>query len=132
MLRNLKYHLKIPTDFIAHVRLQQGEILETCIENISRKGLMVSCDGSLLESLFPNRARLSSHRTAMITVDFSIPLKNGGLVALSETMEVIYTRRLAKNRFMLGFSFTNLGPTQRNIVEQYINENKARLICQTK
>lgn len=127
MQRNLRYHLRIPADFIAHLFTGDGQTVETPINNISRAGLMLSCTRATLEDLVPNGAALSPLKAIHVRVDFSLPLEQEGLVAMSQQMEIIYTRRLSKDEYAIGLEFRQLGLQQRLILEQYIKENKGRL-----
>ena len=126
MQRQMRHHLRIPADFIAKLTTPAGYVLETTIEDISRAGLTISCDNKSLEMILPKGAFFAPLQTVKVKVDFDLPQEETHTVNLSDTMEIVYTRRLSKNVFLLGMEFTELKADQQLIVDQYIRDNRSR------
>ncbi|MBU6950013.1 PilZ domain-containing protein [Hahella sp. HN01] len=126
MQRNLRHHLRIPTDFVAHITTRDQRECDAAINNISRTGLMLECDRCILETLTPNALNFAPLRPVCINIRFTLPLGKKDVVEVETEMLVIYTRRLARNAFHVGLQFKELTPEQTHQLEQYIAENKLR------
>ncbi|OZG70562.1 PilZ domain-containing protein [Hahella sp. CCB-MM4] len=126
MQKNLRHHFRVPADFIAHLRTNNGDQLEADIVNVSRAGLMISCDRATLELLMPNALSFAPLQPGCVTVDFSLPLDEEGLVALSMEMLMVYTRRLSRDVFTIGLQFKHPTSQQSDVLNTYVNENKLR------
>ncbi len=126
MQKNLRHHFRVPADFIAHLRTGSGDQLEADIVNVSRAGLMISCNRATLELLMPNALSFAPLQPGCVTVDFSLPLDEEGLVALSMEMLMVYTRRLSRDVFTIGLQFKNPTPPQARVLDTYVNENKLK------
>ncbi len=126
MQRNLRHHFRVPADFIAHICTSKGENIEASIENISRAGIMISCDRQALELLMPNEISFAPIQPQTIRVDFSLPLDKEGLVALSMDMAVVYTRRLSRDNFTVGLHLKTPSAQHEAMLDNYVKENKLR------
>jgi PilZ domain len=125
--RNLRYHLRIPADLTAHITTANGRLIVTPIINISRAGMMISCRRTDLHNLIPKGVSPAPKQCVEISVDFSLPLQQQGLIALSLAMKLAHARRLSMDEFRVGLEFSQLGVPQKLVLEQYISENRARL-----
>ena len=126
MQRNLRHHFRVPADFIAHICTARGDNIEASIENVSRAGIMISCDREILDILMPNEISFAPIQPQTIKVDFSLPLDSEGLVALSMDMIVVYTRRLSRDRFTVGLHVKNPTAQHEALLDNYVKENKLR------
>jgi len=121
---NLRYHLRIPADLVAYLASEKGPVVQAAIINISRAGMMISCGRDDLSTIIPKGIANAPKRSVEVTVDFSLPILDEGLVVLSQPMIPAYTRRLAKDEYRVGLEFSRLGREQKRLLEQYIAENR--------
>lgn len=124
MPKNLRHHLRVPADFIAHVETERGEERAIAIANISRAGIMLDCDQEALETLLPNAIRLAPQDPIALSVQFDLPLSTSGLASISNDMHVIYCRRLSRDSFHVGLEFNDLDAEQIILLEKFITEAK--------
>ena len=87
---------------------------------------MLSCNRSTLEFLMPNVISFAPIQPATVTVDFSLPLEQEGLVALSMDMLVVYTRRLSRDHFTVGLHFRGPTEQQTELLDKYVKEAMQR------
>lgn len=124
---NMRYHLRVPADLVAHITGKKGRLVEAPIINISRAGMMISCNQADLDNLLPKGEAHAPKHSEGFRIDFSLPLQKQGLVILSELVKPAHTRRLSQNEFRIGLEFSELGAQQITLLEQYIAENRYKL-----
>ena len=77
------------------------------ITNLSESGLQLECDRQCLDDLMPNIQKPDPNKPIELQVMIEVPPKSSGDV-LTLHCTMLYVRRLAQNRFLVGGAFSTL------------------------
>ena len=122
---NLRYHHRIPVDLELHLEID-GETLPACrINNLSRSGIMVSCSQKTLDRIAPNQESVAPHLAIPVHARFEVPLGGNGSAWVECECDVVTVRRVARDCFHVGISFSSFEEDGEALVDRYINEQLA-------
>ncbi len=117
-----RFALEIPVAF----RNAQGQHCAAKLCNISPEGLQVRCNVVTAQIIHPVGGRLSDANQPILQATLAVPVGNG-FETLSLGVRLQYLTILADEpRCVLGFSFLNLRPKARRIVEGFFGERLAQ------
>ncbi|TDT43262.1 PilZ domain-containing protein [Halospina denitrificans] len=122
---NLRYHHRIPVDLELHLEVN-GEKLPPCrVGNLSRSGIMVPCSQEILDQIAPNQESVAPHMAIPVRAQFEIPMGDNGSAWVDCGCDVVTVRRVARDCFHVGMSFTSFEDEGETLVDRYINEQLA-------
>ncbi len=122
---NLRHYHRIPVDLETSLE-QDGRSLPTCpINNLSRSGLQITCSPETLNRLLPNGEPVAPHMAVPVHVAFEIPLGESGSNVVRARCDVVTVRRIARDCFHVGMSFTEFEGDTDTLLDHYINEQLA-------
>lgn len=93
------------TNLVARVVAEDGAIVSARLTNISCHGLQLRGDHRLLQTLMPNRGPHRPIDAITFDVSFEVPTSEVVAAPIGIRCQLIYTRRLAQNAFMVGCQF---------------------------
>ena len=107
------------------VRIQaQAQVLdteyETFICNLSQSGLQLECDHRLVVALMPNVRRPNPRESIALALSFEL-LLDGQEVSLGLHCRVVYSRRLAQTRYLLGCGLAGFEGQSAERLDAYLN-----------
>lgn len=107
-LRELRNSPRFQVDLNARVTPAGAHSLEHPVRlvNLSKSGLQMECDPRLVQALMPRTQdeRTRRHQVCM-TILFELPAQVSNEL-MSIDAQVIYSRRLAQSRYLIGCAFT--------------------------
>ncbi len=110
--------LEIPVAF----RNAQGQHCAARLCNISADGLQVRCNVSTAQIVHPVGGRIGGDRLPILQATLAVPM-GAGYETLSLGVRLQYLTIVDDEpRCVLGFSFLNLRPKARRIVESFFND----------
>lgn len=113
MKRHLIYHSHVDTHSGRSIPVAvnlDDKTIQTTLERISRNSLTLSCDELALSQLLPNYCKVGSKDPLVFQTEFKLH----STITLSS--RVAYTRRTAKNNFLLEMNFMDVSePAMRQI-----------------
>lgn len=93
------------THFKARLKGDHGEG-PALITNLSLSGLQLECDQQLIATLIPNINRPDPRSPIHIQVHFQVPTSRQSRADVDLMCLIIYTRRKAQDRYLLGVQFS--------------------------
>lgn len=122
---NLRHYHRIPVNLEAWLE-QNGQPLPACtINNLSRSGLQIACAPETLNQLVPNGEPVAPHMAIPAHVAFEIPVGESGSTHVRARCDVVTVRRIARDCFHVGMSFTEFEDETEALLDHYINEQLA-------
>ena len=122
---NLRYHHRIPVDLELRLEIN-GETLPPCrISNLSRSGIMVHCSQDILDQIAPNQESVAPHQAIPVRAHFEVPVGGNGSAWVDCQCDVVTVRRVARDCFQVGMSFTGFDNDGEALVDRYITEQLA-------
>ncbi len=118
--KNLRHYARVNAHFSAQLTTPTGLVRQADIENISRAGVMLSCNRETLETLQPTSHTPTPVESAQIELHFEVPVDAYHTETVSSTCKVIYVRRLARDRFQVGLSFGTLTHDNLQLITCYL------------
>lgn len=121
MSRSLIYHTHLSISGNVTLKAEDGDTTQAQVDSISKSGLVLHCDQSSLEKLFPRTPTLSLKQTVALAVDFGLP-EVGRIMA---DCHVTSLRRMSRTKFELQMNFADTGLRSLVALEHYV-ERKLR------
>ena len=125
--KNLRYYTRIPakleaTVFKADAKADSG--ITMAISNLSRAGLMLSCNNATLNEILPNTPSIIPRKPVQLTLEFAITVIATQSVMIKTKCNVIYTRRLSRDSFQVGIEFESVENNGYSYIDQYIDSQQ--------
>ncbi len=125
--KNLRYYTRIPAQLEATV-FKEGTKADNgitiAIANLSRAGLMLSCDNTTLDQILPNTPAIIPRQPVQLAVEFAIPVVATQSVIIKSKCNIIYTRRISRDSFQVGIEFESVEHNGYNYIDQYIDNQQ--------
>lgn len=131
--QNLRHHLRVPAKCPAVLRLDVPALVE--IRNISRTGLMVSCERELADLLSADQKLTSRHEPMRLDIEFDLYKLAAGTSFVPPTSAestfriaavVAHTCRQSREEYHVGLSYLRLTTAQQDLLDGYIEAKKGR------
>ncbi|WP_390616975.1 PilZ domain-containing protein [Maricurvus nonylphenolicus] len=100
---------------------------EAVITNLSMSGLQLECDHGLMQALMPNIKRPSPHQPISLAVHFEVPTSYKDKDAIDLHCKIIYSRRLAQDKFVIGCMFSEFEHQCETVLEDYLQHFGERI-----
>ena len=125
--KNLRHYTRVPAQLEATVfkidATSAGGIT-IAIDNLSRAGLMLSCDNATLNQILPNTPAIIPRQPLQFSVEFAVPVVATQSVIIKATCNVIYTRRTSRDSFQVGIEFESVENNGYSYIDQYIDNQQ--------
>lgn len=108
------------TRFNAILRSDDGQEGPALVTNLSLSGLQLECDHQLITTLIPNINRPDPRSPIRIHVHFEVPTSRHNRVDIDLMCLIIYTRRKAQDRYLLGAQFNLFEHHCEDDLEDYL------------
>ena len=100
-----RHEPRFRTQLDARVTSACGQQVEAQVTNLSYRGLQLTGGHALLEALMPNRGARGSILPTAFEVAFAVPTRWSSEVAVGLGCQLVYSRRIAHGRFIVGCQF---------------------------
>lgn len=97
--------VRFRTYFQAHLIGEQCEI-EATVTNLSLSGLQLECGQQAISRLMPNKTKGNRQTPINIHVHFQVPTSSQSRADINLKCLIIYTRRQAQDRYLIGAQFS--------------------------
>lgn len=95
----------------------------TCkIANLSRTGVMLSCDQETASQLIPSLTVPAPGNPIFVKAQFSVPVVATQPVSVVANGNLVHLRRIAKDRFQLGIKFSDFEGNGFDYVDGYVRK----------
>lgn len=86
---------------------------------------MVPCSQEILDQIAPNQKPVAPHLAIPVRAQFEIPIGDNGSAWVDCQCDVVTVRRVARDSFHVGMSFSSFEEDGEALVDRYINEQLA-------
>tara|TARA_R100000306_G_scaffold62584_1_gene74481 strand:- start:10115 stop:10537 length:423 start_codon:yes stop_codon:yes gene_type:complete len=131
--QNLRHHLRVPAACPAVLRLETPAKVQ--IRNISRAGVMVSCERELADLLSADQKTTIRHEPTTLEIEFDLrELARGSTFVPPDSAEaafriaavVAHTCRQSRDEYHVGLSYLRLTTEQQDLLDEFIEAKKGR------
>lgn len=92
------------------------------ISNLSRTGVMVSCDQESAGQLIPRLKAPAPGNWIMVKARFSVPVVATQPVSILANGNIVHLRRMARDEFQLGIQFADFEGNGFDYVDRYVRK----------
>lgn len=124
---NLRNQQRIDVALEVLVSLHGGDDIACRITNLSRAGMMISCDSKTVKQLVPAQKSPAAGQWIEISAQFSVPVVAAQNVSIAAECHIIHLRRVSRDEFQLGLQFRSFEGNGHNYVDQYVSRQLSRL-----
>lgn len=125
--QNLRKQQRVETQLDVMVSLPSGEAVQCRATNLSRTGMMLSCDNKTLEQLVPGQKPPVPGQWIDILAKFSVPAVASQNVTIAADCHLIHLRRVSRDEFQVGIQFCSFEGNGYNYVDQYVSRRLSTL-----
>jgi len=117
---NLRHQQRAEVSLEITIEQQDGASLSCTMINLSRSGMMISCDQEILSALIPDQKTPAPGHWIPIRTSFSVPVVAQQPVLIEAAANIVHMRRIARNKFHLGIQFVEFEGNGYNYVDLYV------------
>ena len=118
-LRN-QQRVEVSTDIT--IETGTGERLTCSAANLSRTGVMISCDQDTVKRLIPDQRPPAPGQWISVKTRFSVPVLPTQPVAIVADGNIVHMRRIARDEFQLGIQFCEFEGNGFDYVDRYVSQ----------
>jgi len=119
--KNLRHQQRIETQLDVIVSLPSGKAVQCRATNLSRTGMMISCDNETLKQLVPGQKSLAAGQWIDVTAKFSVPVVAAQNVTISADCHLIHMRRVSRDEFHIGIQFYGFEGNGHSYIDQFVS-----------
>ncbi|WP_336366284.1 PilZ domain-containing protein [Marinobacter sp. C2H3] len=117
-LRN-QQRVDVATDIT--IEKPDGESLTCAVANLSRSGVMISCNMQTVRQLLPRQAAPVPGQWIPVRTRFSVPVLPTQPVAIVADGNIVHLRRVARDEFHVGIQFAEFEGNGFDYVDRYVS-----------
>ena len=118
---SLRKQQRIDTLLNIKVTDRRGKIYLCEAINISRAGMMISCDPKLATQLLPDARSPAPGQGIEALVEFALPVDASQTVRITAACQIVHLRRISRTEFHIGIRFDSFEDNGYDCLEQYIS-----------
>lgn len=118
---NLREQQRVDVALDVRVKQPSGEELNCKVANLSRAGIMISCDNDTVRKLIPGRTSPAPGHWIQVSTQFSVPVIAAQTVSVKAEGHIVHLRRVSRNEFHLGVHFTDFEDNGFDYLDQYVS-----------
>lgn len=121
---NLRHYHRIAVELDGTITTGDGTEAPCRVTNLSRDGVMIPCDPDTLSRVIPNQESVAPHLA--VPVHFDLCLPDGNQSPVRCQCDIIYVRRVSRDCFNMGMSFSAFEEEGQQRLDDYINQQLAK------
>jgi len=121
---NLRHYHRIAVDLNGTITTEAGTEVSCRVSNLSRDGVMVPCDPDTLDRIMPNHEPVAPHLAVPVRFELQLPGSNDTPVRCR--CDIIYVRRVSRDCFNTGMSFSAFEEDDQQRLDDYINQQLSK------
>ncbi|MEX0606112.1 MAG: PilZ domain-containing protein [Marinobacter sp.] len=119
--QNLRSQQRVEAQLDVLVSAPSGQAVPCRTINLSRAGMMLSCDNKTLHQLVPGRKAPAPGQWVDIMAKFSVPVVASQNVTISADCNLIHLRRVSRDEFHVGIQFCSFEGNGQSYVDQFVS-----------
>ena len=116
-LRN-QQRVDVATDIT--IEKSDGCCLTCSVSNLSRTGVMISCNQETVKQLIPEQKAPAPGHWIAVKTRFSVPVVATQPVSIIADGNIVHMRRIARDEFQLGIQFAEFEGNGFDYVDRYV------------
>ncbi|MBZ2168493.1 PilZ domain-containing protein [Marinobacter sp. F4216] len=119
---NLRNQQRVDVKFDIAVETESGDKLTCTTINLSRSGVMISCNRGDIKKLIPTQQSPAPGHWIAVKTAFSVPVLAHQPVSVVADCNIVHMRRVARDEFHLGINFSEFEGNGFDYVDRYVAE----------
>lgn len=119
---NLRNQQRVDVATEVFVEKPDGSSLICSVSNISRTGLMISCDQDEVRALIPGQQTPAPGTWIDVKASFSVPVVASQPVSVVAHGHIVHMRRISRNEFQIGVQFAEFDGNGFEYVNNYVSK----------
>lgn len=120
MTRDQRQQVRFRTNFKA-LLVGSGRQAQALVRNLSLTGLQIECTHEVMAALTPNIECPTPRMPTTIHVHFQVPTSRQSRVEIDVECLMIYARRQAQDRYLVGMQFSRFEHQCENDLQDYMS-----------
>ncbi|HTN34536.1 MAG TPA: PilZ domain-containing protein [Marinobacter sp.] len=104
------------------IEKSDGRRITCTISNISRTGVMISCNRELVKALIPNQRAPAPGNWIEVKAYFLVPVVATQPVAIVADGNIVHMRRIARDEFQVGIKFSGFEDNGFDYIDRYVGK----------
>ncbi|PSF05986.1 PilZ domain-containing protein [Marinobacter fuscus] len=117
---NLRNQQRVDVSTDISIEKPDGCCLTCKVSNLSRSGVMISCDQHTVQALVPGMRAPSPGFWIGVNTCFTVPVVPTQPVTVLASGNIVHMRRIARNEFQVGIQFTEFEDNGFEYVDRYV------------
>lgn len=117
---NLRNQQRVDVSTDINIEKSDGCCLTCKVSNLSRSGVMISCDQHTVQALVPDMRAPSPGSWIGVNTCFTVPVVPTQPVTVLASGNIVHMRRIARNEFQVGIQFTEFEDNGFEYVDRYV------------
>ncbi|SDW41733.1 PilZ domain-containing protein [Marinobacter mobilis] len=118
---NLREQQRVDVALEVCVKQSSGEELSCKAANLSRAGVMISCDSDTVQKLLPSKTSPAPGQWIQVSTRFAVPIVASQTVSVRAEGHIVHLRRVSRNEFHVGVHFTDFEDNGFDYLDQYVS-----------
>lgn len=123
---NLREQQRVSVSMEATVDMQDGSSVTCRVANLSRAGLMLTCDLETVKTLIPSLRPPAPGHWIAIRIRFAVPVLPMQPVSVIANGHIVHMRRISRNEFHLGVQFSEFENNGYEHMDSYVSRLLAK------
>jgi len=119
---NLRNQQRVDVSTDITIEKPDGACLTCTVSNLSRTGVMVSCNMEAVRQLIPGKKAPAPGHWISVKTRFSVPVLPTQPVSVIADGNIVHLRRVARDEFHLGIQFAEFEGNGFDYVDRYVSE----------
>ncbi len=117
---NLRNQQRVDVSTDITIEKPDGCCLTCSVANLSRTGVMISCNQETVKQLIPEQKAPAPGNWIAVKARFSVPVVATQPVAIIADGNIVHMRRIARDEFQLGIQFAEFEGNGFDYVDRYV------------
>ncbi|KAA1176338.1 PilZ domain-containing protein [Marinobacter salinexigens] len=119
---NLRNQQRVDVTTKITIEKPDGGCLTCSVSNLSRTGIMVSCNQEAIKELIPDQRTPAPGRWISVKTRFSVPVIPTQPVSVIADGNIVHMRRIARDEFQLGIQFSEFEGNGFDYIDRYVGK----------
>lgn len=119
---NLRNQQRVEVSSGITIEKPDGCCLTCSISNLSRTGVMVSCNREAVKTLIPGNRAPAPGNWITVTTQFRVPVVATQPVSITANGNIVHMRRIARDEFQLGIRFSGFEGNGFDYIDRYVGK----------
>jgi hypothetical protein len=104
------------------IEKSDGQCLTCSISNLSRTGVMISCNRETVKALIPSQQVPAPGNWIAVKTRFHVPVVAAQSVSIIADGNIVHMRRIARDEFQLGIKFSGFEDNGFDYIDRYVSK----------